>query len=191
MSIFDSRALFEITSNIDSVSFCWFGTDRSRYIEVDLKSTLGYDHDERKSWESSACTVKLKELGSDSVTELLLTSKNDASLWGEDIANYRGAYYWSDDDVETILDWLKIPEEVDLSMFRKLMPAKTPPLASLSTVGRYGEYKNVAWNGQITSKEVARLTKLFLNNENEWAKEIEFAANRMKTKLILLNRAKV
>lgn len=98
---------------------------------------------------------------------------------------------WSEDDKQMISNWLGVTDKIDMDMFKYLLPSRSPFCASLSTPSTEDIQDAQKWNGQLTGDEIERLTRLYLNNEPDWAKEIEFVANRMKVKLILMNRVKV
>lgn len=131
--------------------------------------------------------MKLKELGSDYCQEIYSTCGVEYGYGDDDLES------WSDDDKQMILHWLGIPDKIDMEMFKCLLPSRSPSRNSLSTPSTANNVLHDVqkWNGQLTGDEIDRLTRSFLNNEPDWAKEIEFVANRMKAKLILMNRVKV
>jgi hypothetical protein len=98
---------------------------------------------------------------------------------------------WSDEDMQRIINWLGM-DDVDPPTFRNLVP----DLATLHTSIEIDdcEYSNPldrrAWNGQIVA-DLERILRLFLNSEDDWIKEMEFVANRIRIKSILINRVKV
>jgi hypothetical protein len=126
----------------------------------------------------------LKDLNNDSSERLVLQEENNPG-------QYDRLNPWYDEDVTQICKWLGIEDELDLEKFVQLFPSYSPQQASFSTDDRYCEISNEpVWSGKIV-EELERTLRIILNNKQKWAEEMEFVMNRMKIKLILIDRVKV
>lgn len=97
---------------------------------------------------------------------------------------------WNNEDMQRIINWLGM-DDVDPPTFRCLVPNLATLHTFLSSDCEYSySLDRRAWNGQIVA-ELERILRLFLNSEDDWIKEMEFVANRIRIKSILINRVKV
>lgn len=101
--------------------------------------------------------------------------------------------FWKDEDKQAILNWLGVSEEIDMVMFKSIMPVINLEAASLSIChhDRDRSIDEAKWKGYLSSDEIDWLMRLFLNDKPDWAEEIELIANKIKVKLILMDRVKV
>lgn len=149
----------------------------------------GCDREEDEIWREFIYDLTLKDLDSStdqSIVVFFEEVKETAREWSKTMP-------WTDENVQLITDWLGI-KDVGTVEFAALFPQTTPKNSSHSTNQSDRRYEKVdnerEWYGNI-SEELERILRLFLNDGDGWAEESEFVMNRIKVKLILMNRIKV
>jgi hypothetical protein len=199
--------------------FVRFGKN-CRYIKVQLHHVEGHDHNECEDWIQFEYNISLRELGSTTNEDVkmnfnsLASEENQVESKAEDADKNKDTNEveneeededkddearddpnrWVkclDDSLKKVADWLQLG-----MTSKECANILTTAIEYTQGVPHEGDPDNqsyekpVKWNGQFLG-ELERVMTKFLNDEDGWAKDIEFVTKRIVAKLKIMDLIKV
>lgn len=184
-------------------TFVRFGKN-CRYIQVQQHHIEGHDQNECEDWIQFEYNISLRELGSNTNEDVKMTFNSVASEENEveskeedgdkDDESSDDPNRWVkslDDSLKKVADWLQLGmTSKECANMLTTAIEYTQGVPHEVDPDNQSYEKPVKWNGQFLG-ELERVMTKFLNDEDGWAKDIEFVTKRIVAKLKIMDLIKV